>query len=288
MSFKYSGTRLNARRRAFGPLQRDTRPAEPTMSLSGALGILRTAPTDVRAVLEHHRAVLLDGRTAIERDETLNDNGRDVRRAELREQTNAGTARAAAELRAAVLEAHASLTARARAKRPTPATGVEALMARQIRWNRVREMLDADVPLDEVIAETTDPETLHALAEELPSYLRIKGHDASAATVIGRAVDDQLAHVAGGKALEAHIAAREAEALMGQVAPLLDQMDAVGAGADVGGAVIGAIRAEAAAPAAALAAVQGVTVPDLEAEDPDELPDVDDGDGDDGADVPAA
>lgn len=288
MPIKYSKTRLDARRRALGPLQRDTRPPEPTMTPSGALDILRTAPTDVRAILEHHRTVMRDGREQIARDETLNPTGRDIRLAELREQTNAGTAQAAAELRAAVAEAHASLTARAHAKRPAPATGLEALTGRQIRWHRVKEMLDADVPLDEVIAETTDPETLHALAEELPSYLRIKGHDASAATAIGRAVDDQLAHAAGGKTLEAHIAAREAELLMTQVAPLLDQTDAVGAGAEVGGAVIGAIRAEASAPAAALAAAQGVTVPDLETDEPDDLPDVDDDDGDDGADVPAA
>lgn len=270
MPIKYSKTRLSAHRRALGPLQRQTRAAEPSMTLAGALEILRTAPTDVRAILENHRAVMRAGRDEIQRDETLNPTGREVRTRELRERVNTDTARAAAALRDAISEAQQSVAEHARAKRPAPATGLEALTGRQIRWHRVREMLDADVPLDEVIATTTDPETLHALAEELPSYLRIKGVNATAAADIARDVDDQLAHAVGGKTLAAHVAAREAEALAAQVGPLLDQVTAVGEGAPVGGAIVGAIRAEAAAPLAERAAVESATVPPPA--EPDEHP----------------
>ncbi|MFG2021099.1 hypothetical protein [Actinomadura geliboluensis] len=239
------------------------------MTLDGALQILRGAPADVRAILENHRAVMLAGREEIRRDETLNPTGREVRTRELRERVNATTAQAAAVLRDAITEARESVAAHARAKRPAPATGLEALTGRQIRWHRVREMLKADVPLDEIIATTTDPETLHALAEELPSYLRIKGVNAQAAADIARDVDDQLAHAVGGKTLAAHVAAREAETLAAQVAPLLDQVTAVGEGAPVGGAIVGAIRAEAAAPLAERVAVESVTI---RAAEPDEHP----------------
>lgn len=103
-------------------------------------------------------------------------------------------------------------------------------MGRQVHWNRAREALDGGVAMHEVIGETVDPKALHAMHDELGGYLRIKGHAPEARTEVLRTVDDQLAHVAGGKSLDAHNAMREAEQHMAHLSPLLDHADQVAGG----------------------------------------------------------
>lgn len=233
---------------AIGAANRQRTAVEPTMSADAGLEVLRGAPARVRAALETHRAALDAARRTTENDPELTQQGRDARMSELRGQAHEASAAVATDLRGSVEQATAAVRARAAATRPQPASGVEALMGRQIAWNRVREMLDANVPLDEVIGETLDPETLHALHEELPAYLRIKDIPAEGRAAVLQAVDDQLAHVGGERSYKAHTAAREADEHLALVSPLLDHVDQVAAGrASANDGMVAAIRAEHAA-----------------------------------------
>lgn len=217
------------RRAALGAKMRPV-PAEGEMSASDGLQTLRNAPTAIREFLDGHRAALADAHRQAAGDPNLTAEGQAARHAELRQQAEQRASATARQLRASVEQAANAVHARAAATKPTPAAGVEAMMGRQIGWNRTREMLDGGVPLHEVIGEATDPEVLHSMAEELPSYLRVKGYAPEARTEVARTVDDQLAHAAGDKARTAHSAMREAEQHMTQLGPLLDHVDQVAAG----------------------------------------------------------
>lgn len=79
---------------------------------------------------------------------------------------------------------------------PDPAPGVEAMLNRAAHWYRAMTLLNAGVSVDEVIAESQDPEVLHSLVEELPTYLRSKGDTLENAQAIVPVIYDRLAEVA--------------------------------------------------------------------------------------------
>lgn len=217
------------RKAAFGARMRPV-PDAGGMSAEDGLQTLRDAPTAVRQFLEGHRDALAEAHRSAAQDTNLSAEGQAARHAELRQQAQDHAAATAAQLRTSVDQAAAAVHARAAATRPKAASGVEPMMGRQVAWNRTREMLDGGVPLDELIGETTDAETLHSMRDELPAYLRTRDYAPTAREEVVRAIDDQLAHVAGGRALDAHNASREAEQHMAQLGPLLDHVDQVAAG----------------------------------------------------------
>lgn len=217
------------RKAALGATMRPV-PAEGGVTATDGLEALRGAASAVREFLGSHRDALAEAHRTAAEDPSLNEAGQSARAAELRQAAMQAAAQQAAALRKSVGQAAIAVHARAEATKPQPTAGVEAMMGRQVHWNRTREMLESGVPLHEVIGEATDPELLHSLRDELPSYLRTKDYGPEARTEVVRSIDDQLAHVTGGKHLDAHNASREAEQHMAGLGPLLDHMDSVAAG----------------------------------------------------------
>lgn len=217
------------RKAALGARMRPA-PAQSEVTATDGLETLRNAPTAIREFLDGHRAALADAHRSAAEDPNLSESGRAARVGQLRQQAEQRAAARAAELRQGIEQAATAVHARAASTKAQPSAGVEAMMGRQIAWNRTRDMLEGGVPLHEVIGEATDPELLHSMRDELPSYLRIKDYAPEARADVVRTVDDQLAAVAGGKAQEAHEASREAEQHLAHLGPLLDHVDQVAAG----------------------------------------------------------
>jgi hypothetical protein len=235
------------RRAALGKTMRPV-PAQSDVTASDGLQTLRDAPTAIREFLDGHRAALADAHRTAATDPNLSEDGRAARHGELRQAAQQAATARVAELRNSVDQAANAVQGRAASARPMPATGVEAMMGRQVHWNRTKEMLDGGVPLHEVIGEAVDPEALYSMRDELPSYLRVKGYAPEARTEVVRTVNDQLANVAGGKALDAHNAWREAEQHVAHLSPLLDHAEQVAGGhAKPEAGMVSAIRAEHAA-----------------------------------------
>lgn len=217
------------RKAALGARMRPV-PAEGEVSPGAGLETLRNAPTAIRTFLETHRDALAEAHRTAGEDTNLSAAGQAARHGELRQAAQQAAIARVAELRNSVEQAANAVQARVASARPMPETGVEAMMGRQVHWNRTREMLDGGVPLHEVIGEAVDPEALYSMRDELPSYLRVKGYAPEARTEVARTVNDQLANVAGGKALDAHNAWREAEQHMAHLGPLLDHAEQVAGG----------------------------------------------------------
>lgn len=130
------------------------------------------APFLLRQIRLQHRNDLLNIRHTTRTDPYLTEEGR---RAQYADQAAAVCRRnqlAVAAVRDDAEAAIRTLNEAVRRAAGTPATGVEAMLARQANWARARQLVNAGVRLRSVIAEATQPEMLHAIADELPTYLR--------------------------------------------------------------------------------------------------------------------
>lgn len=226
-----------------------TNPAAAQRRSTTDLESLRKAPAQLRDILGQHRTTLDAGRRAIDENTDLTKDGRAKYKATL--QANAGnqTWAAVAAVRQRVEAAHSALMAQADRTRPQPVAGVEGMLGRQAAWARSRSLLDAGMAPHKLIGETTDPETLHALADELPTYLRSKGTDIATAQAIGQPIADRMAEIAGEPHRSAHLSAREAQVHMAGLTHELGNAEAVanGRGGDIASAVAAQIARQRAA-----------------------------------------
>lgn len=171
------------------------------------LDALANAPGELRQIMNEHNEAMrtLRGQATSDSPEER------ARIVKLAGPVQQRTQQRIGDLAGRVDAAHTALHTAARRALPAPAGGVEGLLGRQAQWQRAKTMLDAGLAPADVITETTDPEMLHALAEELPSYLRSQGASPEHAQAAATAVHDRLAEVTGGPAADARVAARTAD-----------------------------------------------------------------------------
>lgn len=240
-----------------------TNPAAAQERATSDLQTLREAPAQLQAIRNQHEAALTEGRNAltdahkaIDADPGLTEVGRAKNKAALHAslQSNvAGRTQSAIDaLRQKVEGAHSSLMAQADRTRPQPKPGVEGMLGRQAVWARAERLLDAGMAPHKLIAETTDPEILHALADELPTYLRATtGADQAKAQSIGLLIADRMGAIAGDPHTTAHLNAREAQVHMAGLTHELGNAGAIAsghaAGNNIGSAVAGQMARQRAA-----------------------------------------
>lgn len=157
----------------------------PDGYVTDAIATLRAAPKQIRAALLAHRDRLDATRRIVDQDVTLSDEGRRQRfAAEAKRSATTATA-AVDQIIAQAQDAADTLTRVIDRAKPDRVGGVEGMLGRQAAWARVRELLAAGLTMRQIIDEATDPETLHAIADELPTWLRIQTRDAdNAATAL--------------------------------------------------------------------------------------------------------
>lgn len=221
-----------------GPLARAatrSRMVAPAAAPSADLTALQTAQAEVRTIMHAHRAALAAATQAAGDDPHLSVSGREARYAELKAKADAEASTALAGVRQRCEQAVTALSDQADALLPAPKAGLEAMMARQIAWGRIREMLEAGISLAEIIEETDDPEVLHAMGEELPVFLKISGYDERRRTAVLRAVVGRLTETSGESATAAYAASRSADVAVAALDPLLNYAEAVAAGTAPGG-----------------------------------------------------
>jgi hypothetical protein len=181
------------------------------------LDTLANAPAELRQIMNDHDEAMRGLRGQATSDTTAE---RD-RIKKLAEPVQARTQQRIDDLASRVDTAHEALRTAAERALPKPAGGVEGLMGRQVQWQRAKTMLDAGVSPSDVITESTDPEMLHTLSDELPAYLRSQGASAEGAQAAVPAVYDRLAEVTGGQAADARVAARTGDVHRAGLGPLV-------------------------------------------------------------------
>lgn len=181
------------------------------------LDTLAGAPAEVRQIMADHTNAMRELR-----GQATSDSAAERQRiTKLAEPVQARTQQRLADLGRRVDTAHESLRTAAERALPAPAGGVEGILGRQAHWARAKSMLDSGLSPADVISEATDPEQLHALAAELPTYLRTQGATPDNAQNAVPAVFDRLAEVTGGPAADARLAARTADVHRAGLGPLI-------------------------------------------------------------------
>jgi hypothetical protein len=175
------------------------------------LETLRQAPARLQDILTEHRQALADVHNATDADSHLTDEGKAARKSAQVQQIQRRSSQAVAALEDETGSAYGALQQRSVNALPEPTDGVEGMLARQAAWSRVQTLFNAGMTPQQVIDEADDPDTLHALAEELPTVLRAKGLHPDDARAVLDSVDDRLAEVTGEDAASARLAAREAD-----------------------------------------------------------------------------
>lgn len=197
------------------------RDQQPTAS--SHLQTLRDAPAQLRQLMNDHHGQIAAARQRIEANPDYTPDGRRNAIAGASKPIQDSTAAAVAALGTAVNNAHNTLQQQSTAALPKPALGVEGMLGRQAAWSRSQSLLSSGMSVPNLINETSDPEALHSLAEELPTYQRAQGASPDAAQAITGRVMDRLAEVAGEPAASARLAAREADVHAAGFQPLLRQ-----------------------------------------------------------------
>jgi hypothetical protein len=219
------------------------RDQQPTTSTH--LDTLRTAPAQLRQIMNDHHAAITAVRQRVNANDDLTPEGKRNSIAAASKPIQNSTAAAVAALGTAVNNAHNTLQQQSAASLPKPASGVEGMLGRQAAWSRSQSLLSSGMSVPNLINETTDPETLHSLAEELPTYQRAQGASPDGAHAVTGRVTDRLAEVAGEPAASARLAAREADVHHAGLQPLLRQAAAEASGqAGQGTGISAAIAAQ--------------------------------------------
>lgn len=214
------------------------RDLQPTTSAD--LDTLRTAPAQLRQIMNDHHGQIAGIRQQVEANSDYTPEGRRNAIAAASKPIQGRTAAAVAGLADQVDAAHSALQQQSAAMLPKPAAGVEGMLGRQAAWSRAQTLLAAGMTPRNLINETSDPDALHSLADELPTYLRAQGVDQDAAQAITGSILDRLAEVAGEPTASARLAAREADVHHAGLQPLLRQAGAEATGQAAQGTGVGA------------------------------------------------
>jgi hypothetical protein len=174
-----------------------TTPEPPSQRIAAALEVLRSAGSRLRQLRIAHQEQLEQARGTYNNDPNLTAEGRQQALRERTQAVGAQSMRAFAAFRSEVETAADTIRTVIEAAWPKPAAGVEAMLARQATWFRMRTLLDdkAVTPAG-LVDEITDLEQLHTLADELPTYVRAKG--LGMPEQIAYRIDMQTARVASG------------------------------------------------------------------------------------------
>lgn len=186
-----------------------------------ALDRLRAAPVDIRAVVDGYRETVYEQSLQVSHDTGLNEAGRAARMRQIREQAGQRAASDLAVIRPRLDEDLATVRRNLERRWPSPAAGLEALMARQASWSRSRSLLEAGVGPAALVDELTDVEALFALREELPMWQRANGPRLQSRPVPVTVVDQRIAALSGDYASAALEGVRQAEAARAYCEPLL-------------------------------------------------------------------
>lgn len=168
----------------------------PSDRVATALQTLNDAGAQLRQLRIQHQANVDEIRRAVSEDPNLTAEGRQNT---LRERSAAAGERARVAADSLWKDVEAALQAIAdviERNWPAPAAGVEGMLGRQAAWARARTLLDAGMRPTQVIAETDDVETLYALDEELPTWIRARGATRENAEAIRHRIDLRVAQVA--------------------------------------------------------------------------------------------
>jgi len=232
--------------RSFGRRLSAIQPYTPTESAptDQHLETLRQAPGRLHALLVEHRNALQDVQRQAQGDPELSPEGRTASITRGIPPIRQRTAQAVAAIDDEVGSAYGALQQRSDEALPAPKPGVEGMLARQAAWSRAQTLLNAGMTPQQLIDEADDPETLHALAEELPTVLRAKGLHPDDARAVLDTIDDRLAEVTGEDAANARLAAREADVHFAGLEPLLKHAHGEAAGGDQSGALGAAVAAQ--------------------------------------------
>lgn len=173
--------------------------------------------------LQHaHTAALQQARN--HRDPNLSPEGLANKRQELTAASRAKLRDDLAELRK---QADADLqTVRAFVEEDRPKSAASELRQQRL-WDRTRMLVDSGRPLGQVIRETDDVETLLAIRDEAPSWLRSQskpGNDPDV-TALLRSIDKRLGETAEGLPAVAAAWGLEAGAIEASLKPTLDYLE---------------------------------------------------------------
>lgn len=190
-------------------------------TVESALETLHAGPAAIRGPLESYRATVAEQSLAASHDANLTEQGRDNRMRQIREQAGQAAAAALTAVRAQLDASHDVVRRNMEKQWPHPQGGVEAMLSRQAAWARSRSLLESGLGAAQLLGETTDLETLFALQEELPTWLRANTDRTKGRGVTEAMVNRRIAEVSGEYASAALAAACRADEYRMYCEPLL-------------------------------------------------------------------
>lgn len=204
----------------------------PSQAVATHLQTLTDAAAQLRALTIAHAARISKIRDEVSRDPNLTAEGRQNR---LRERTAAACDQGRAELetlKARVSTAERLIGEAIEARWPKPLAGVEGMLARQAAWARSRSLLESGLTVSALLAETDDMETLFALREELPTWVRTRGADAEHVEQVLERIELRMGKIGtkNGQGEVDLMAKFEARAVMARLKPLLGNAEVEFAG----------------------------------------------------------
>ncbi|MGO1054514.1 hypothetical protein [Crossiella sp. CA198] len=199
---------------------------KPNQRILRALQTLNDASGELRTLRMEHSKAVSEARLAVSHDPNLSAEGRANALLERTAAVGERFMRSLTELKDNVDSAYSTIVRTIEKSWPTPAAGVEGMLGRQAAWARSRSLLDGGIRPGQVIEETTDVETLFALREELPTWLRSKGADLSAAEAATHHIDAQISRVASDPSIVDLSAKFEARTILAALQPMLDHTEA--------------------------------------------------------------
>lgn len=177
------------------------------------LNLIQGAHLELRAIRNQLTADIKTAWDTAANARNLSAEGQRNQQAELTQAAHLKAQQSVADLRQRVIDAEEAIERNAAKFKPKPATGVEAMLARQAIWSRLCQLVDSGkLTPRQLVEETDDPESLFALRDELPVWARAHGSDTVTAARITAAIDRQLAGTTSPEA-QAAIAAEEAVAI---------------------------------------------------------------------------
>lgn len=196
----------------------------PGRRIHNALQTLNGIGPRLRALKVQHSAAVGKIRDEVGHDPKLTAEGRHQ---VLRERIAAAGERGLAELlvlKAETERAQNDIAEAIEANWPKPTPGVEGMLARQAAWARSRSLLESGISVSALIGETDNLETLFALREELPTWVRTRGADAASVERVLERLELRMGKLGSGDAQgEVDLMAKfEARAIVAGLAPMLD------------------------------------------------------------------
>ncbi|MEW2610244.1 hypothetical protein AB0937_08540 [Streptomyces sp. NPDC047880] len=194
-------------------------------AISSALETLNGAAAELRSLTARHEAAVTQFRDQLANDRDLAEEGRTNRLRERTTDLSEQAMTALRGLRARVRAAEADVIRTVEAAWPEPAPGVEGMLGRQAAWARSRSLLEAGVAVSQMIEETTDLETLFALHDELPTWVRARGGNSETVDQVRARIEQHTARLASERGPVNLTAKYEARAAVAGLTPLLDHAE---------------------------------------------------------------